>query len=191
VVALLGLFGRSEVFLQLCIVAHAVWPAIRATIVAAESRATGVGYECTAEGIPHPARRGREARPPQDRRELDLFHLQERRRARVWHPKGWALFQQLIAYMRERQNAAGYQEVNTPEIMDRELWVKSGHMETFGENMFMTQTPDERVFGHQTDELPGGTIQVFKQGLRQLSGAAVRFADSARSTAMSVGALHA
>ena len=70
-------------------------------------------------------------------KELDLFHLQEEAPGAVfWHPKGWALFQQLIAYMRERQTAAGYQEVNTPEIMDRELWVKSGHIETFGENMY-------------------------------------------------------
>jgi threonyl-tRNA synthetase len=76
-------------------------------------------------------------------KELDLFHLQEEAPGAVfWHPKGWALFQQLIAYMRERQTEAGYLEVNTPEIMDRELWVKSGHIETFGENMYMTQTPD-------------------------------------------------
>src|SRR5258708_4888803 len=73
-------------------------------------------------------------------KELDLFHLQEDAPgAGVWHPKGWALFQQLIAYMRQRQTDAGYQEVNTPQVMDRELWVKSGHIENFGENMYMTQ----------------------------------------------------
>jgi threonyl-tRNA synthetase len=99
-------------------------------------------------------------------KELDLFHLQEEAPGAVfWHPKGWALFQQLIAYMRERQTAAGYQEVNTPEIMDRELWVKSGHIETFGENMFLTETPDDRVFAIKPMNCPGH-IQVFKQGLR-------------------------
>jgi threonyl-tRNA synthetase len=110
-------------------------------------------------------------------RELDLFHLQEEAPGAVfWHPKGWALFQQLIAYMRERQNAVGYQEVNTPEIMDRELWVKSGHMETFGENMFMTQTPDERVFAIKPMNCPGH-IQVFKQGLRSYRELPLRLAE--------------
>jgi len=99
-------------------------------------------------------------------KELDLFHLQEEAPGAVfWHPKGWALFQQLIAYMRERQLAAGYQEVNTPEVMDRELWVKSGHIQTFGENMYLTTTPDERTFALKPMNCPGH-IQVFKQGLR-------------------------
>lgn len=82
-----------------------------------------------------------------------------------WHPKGWTLFQQLIGYMRVQQNAAGYQEVNTPEIMDRELWVQSGHMEKFGDNMFMTQTPDERIFAIKPMNCPGH-VQVFNQGLK-------------------------
>ncbi len=99
-------------------------------------------------------------------KELDLFHLQEEAPGAVfWHPKGWALFQQLIAYMRERQNEAGYLEINTPEIMDRELWVQSGHVEKFGENMFMTKTPDERTFAIKPMNCPGH-VQVFKQGLR-------------------------
>ena len=110
-------------------------------------------------------------------RELDLFHLQEEAPGAVfWHPKGWALFQQLISYMRERQGAAGYQEVNTPEIMDRELWIKSGHMQTFGENMFMTQTPDERVFAIKPMNCPGH-IQVFKQGLRSYRELPLRLAE--------------
>ncbi len=110
-------------------------------------------------------------------KELDLFHLQEEAPGAVfWHPKGWALFQQLIAYMRERQSAAGYQEVNTPEIMDRELWVKSGHVETFGENMFMTQTPDERTFAIKPMNCPGH-IQVFKQGLRSYRELPLRLAE--------------
>jgi threonyl-tRNA synthetase len=99
-------------------------------------------------------------------RELDLFHFQEEAPGAVfWHPKGWTLFLQLIGYMREQQLAAGYQEVNTPEIMDRGLWVQSGHMEKFGDNMFMTQTPDERVFAIKPMNCPGH-VQVFNQGLK-------------------------
>ena len=110
-------------------------------------------------------------------KELDLFHLQEEAPGAVfWHPKGWALFQQLIAYMRERQNEAGYQEVNTPEIMDRELWVQSGHIEKFGENMFMTRTPDERAFAIKPMNCPGH-IQVFKQGLRSYRELPLRLAE--------------
>jgi threonyl-tRNA synthetase len=110
-------------------------------------------------------------------KELDLFHFQEEAPGAVfWHPKGWALFQQLIAYMRQRQNDAGYHEVNTPQVMDRELWVKSGHIETFGENMYMTQTPDERVFALKPMNCPGH-IQVFKQGLRSYRELPLRFAE--------------
>src|SRR6202142_233601 len=110
-------------------------------------------------------------------RELDLFHLQEEAPGAVfWHPKGWALFQQLIAYMRERQTAAGYLEVNTPEIMDRELWVQSGHIANFGENMFMTKTPDERTFAIKPMNCPGH-IQVFKQGLRSYRELPLRLAE--------------
>jgi threonyl-tRNA synthetase len=110
-------------------------------------------------------------------KELDLFHLQEEAPGAVfWHPKGWALFQQLIAYMRERQTAAGFQEVNTPEVMDRELWVTSGHIATFGENMYLTQTPDERVFAIKPMNCPGH-IQVFKQGLRSYRELPLRLAE--------------
>jgi threonyl-tRNA synthetase len=110
-------------------------------------------------------------------RELDLFHLQEEAPGAVfWHPKGWVLFQLLIAYMRERQTEAGYQEVNTPEIMDRELWVKSGHIQSFGENMFLTETPDERIFAIKPMNCPGH-IQVFTQGLRSYRELPLRLAE--------------
>jgi threonyl-tRNA synthetase len=110
-------------------------------------------------------------------RELDLFHLQEEAPGAVfWHPKGWTLFQTLISYMRERQNESGYQEINTPEIMDRELWVQSGHIEKFGENMFMTKTPDERVFAIKPMNCPGH-VQVFKQGLRSYRELPLRFSE--------------
>ncbi|MDP9066542.1 MAG: threonine--tRNA ligase [Pseudomonadota bacterium] len=110
-------------------------------------------------------------------KELDLFHFQEDAPGAVfWHPKGWTLFQQLIAYMRARQTDAGYQEINTPEIMDRELWVKSGHIETFGENMFMTHTPDDRTFAIKPMNCPGH-VQVFKQGLRSYRELPLRLAE--------------
>src|SRR4030088_2065405 len=110
-------------------------------------------------------------------KELDLYHLQEEAPGAVfWHPKGWALFQQLIAYMRERQTAAGFLEVNTPEIMDRELWVRSGHIETFGENMYLTRTPDDRTFAIKPMNCPGH-IQVFKQGLRSYRELPLRLAE--------------
>jgi threonyl-tRNA synthetase len=99
-------------------------------------------------------------------RELDLFHFQEEAPGAVfWHPRGWTLFQQLIGYMRERQREAGYHEVNTPEVMDRALWERSGHLEKFGENMFLTATPDERVYAIKPMNCPGH-IQVFNQGLK-------------------------
>jgi threonyl-tRNA synthetase len=110
-------------------------------------------------------------------RELDLFHLQEEAPGAVfWHPKGWALFQALIAYIRMRQSEAGYLEVNTPELMDRELWVQSGHIEKFGENMFMTRTPDERTFAIKPMNCPGH-VQVFKQGLRSYRELPLRLAE--------------
>ncbi len=72
---------------------------------------------------------------------MDLFHFQEEAPGAVfWHPRGWTLFQTLIDFMRRSQNAAGYREINTPELMDRSLWQASGHLQTFGDNMFTTET---------------------------------------------------
>jgi threonyl-tRNA synthetase len=99
-------------------------------------------------------------------REMDLFHMQEEGPGAVfWHPKGWTLFQRMIGYMREKQRRAGYEEVNTPEILARSLWERSGHAEKFGENMYLTQTPDERVFAIKPMNCPGH-IQIFKQGIK-------------------------
>ena len=99
-------------------------------------------------------------------REMDLFHFREESPGSVfWHEKGWALFQKLINYMRSRQDAAGYKEVNTPEILDRELWEKSGHWEKYSENMYTSETPDEKVFAIKPMNCPGH-IQVFNQGLK-------------------------
>ena len=99
-------------------------------------------------------------------RKMDLFHFREESPGSVfWHEKGWALFQKLINYMRARQNEAGYKEVNTPEVLDRLLWEKSGHWEKYGENMYTSQTPDEKVFAIKPMNCPGH-IQVFNQGLK-------------------------
>ena len=99
-------------------------------------------------------------------KEMDLFHFREESPGSVfWLEKGWSLFQKLINYMRTRQDAAGYKEVNTPEILDRLLWEKSGHWEKYGENMYTSQTPDEKVFAIKPMNCPGH-IQVFNQGLK-------------------------
>lgn len=74
-------------------------------------------------------------------RQLDLFHFQEEAPGSVfWHPKGWILFQSLIDYMRKKQKQSGYEEIATPDILDRKLWEQSGHWEKFGENMFSILT---------------------------------------------------
>jgi threonyl-tRNA synthetase len=99
-------------------------------------------------------------------REMDLFHFQEEGPGVVfWHPKGWELFQSLINYIRRRQNAAGYREVNGPQILDKSLWEASGHWATFRENMFTTITEDEREFAIKPMNCPGH-VQIFKHGLR-------------------------
>ena len=99
-------------------------------------------------------------------KEMDLFHFREESPGSVfWHERGWASFQKLINYMRGRQDAAGYKEVNTPEILDRQLWEKSGHWEKYGENMYTSETPDEKVFAIKPMNCPGH-IQVFNQGLK-------------------------
>jgi threonyl-tRNA synthetase len=99
-------------------------------------------------------------------KEMNLFHFREESPGSVfWHEKGWALFQKLINYMRARQDAAGYKEVNTPEVLDRLLWEKSGHWEKYGENMYTSETPDEKIFAIKPMNCPGH-IQVFNQGLK-------------------------
>ena len=97
---------------------------------------------------------------------MDLFHFQEDAPGAIfWHPKGWKIFQKLVDYMREKQDEADYLEVNTPEILDRNLWEKSGHWEKFGDNMFTTVAKDEKVYAVKPMNCPGG-IQIFNQGIR-------------------------
>lgn len=96
---------------------------------------------------------------------MDLFHFQEEAPGAVfWHPRGWQLFRNLVDYMRVRQNEAGYQEVNTPELMDRSLWEASGHWASFRENMFTTDTEDGRSYVVKPMNCPGH-VQIFKQGI--------------------------
>ena len=110
-------------------------------------------------------------------REMDLFHFQEEAPGAVfWHHKGWALFRQLVDYMRARQEDAGYAEISTPAVMDRSLWETSGHWETFREHMYTTKTEDDRVFALKPMNCPGG-IQVFRQGITSYKDLPKRIAE--------------
>ncbi len=110
-------------------------------------------------------------------KEMDLFHFREESPGSVfWHEKGWKLFQKLVAYMRGRQEKAGYKEVNTPEILDRSLWEKSGHWEKYGEHMYTSQTPDDKIFAIKPMNCPGH-VQVFNQGLKSYRDLPLRISE--------------
>ncbi len=112
-------------------------------------------------------------------REMDLFHFQEEAPGSVfWHPKGWTLFQALENYIRRRQSAAGYIEVNSPQLMDAQLWVTSGHMEAYGDLMFLTQKreEDERVYVIKPMNCPGH-VQIFKNGLKSYRDLPLKLAE--------------
>jgi threonyl-tRNA synthetase len=110
-------------------------------------------------------------------RQLDLFHFQEESPGAVfWHPKGWTLFQSLVGFMREQQSRAGYREINTPQVVDRSLWEASGHWNSFGGNMFTTETADGRVYAIKPMNCPCH-IQVFKQGITSYRELPVRLAE--------------
>jgi len=110
-------------------------------------------------------------------KEMDLFHFREESPGSVfWHEKGWKLFQKLVAYMRARQEEAGYKEVNTPEILDRALWEKSGHWEKYGEHMYTSQTPDKKIFAIKPMNCPGH-VQVFNQGLKSYRDLPLRISE--------------
>jgi threonyl-tRNA synthetase len=99
-------------------------------------------------------------------KEMDFFHFREESPGAVfWHEKGWLLFQRLVEYMRAKQRLAGYKEINTPELLDKTLWEKSGHWDKFGEHMFTSETPDEKTFAVKPMNCPG-CVQVFNQGLK-------------------------
>jgi threonyl-tRNA synthetase len=109
--------------------------------------------------------------------QLDLFHFDDCAPGSVfWHPKGWTLFQQLIGYMRARQAAADYVEVNTPDVMDRGLWETSGHWFNYREAMFTTTTEDERIFALKPMNCPGA-VSLFAQGIKSYRDLPLRMAE--------------
>ena len=110
-------------------------------------------------------------------RELDFFHFSEEAPGSIfWHSKGWTLFRRLLDYMRGRQESADYVEVNTPDVMDRSLWETSGHWFNYRENMFSTQTEDERIFALKPMNCPG-SVSMFAQGLKSYRDLPLRMAE--------------
>lgn len=110
-------------------------------------------------------------------RDLDLFHFQDDAPGAVfWHPHGWTLFQQLIRYMRQRHDNAGYVEVNTPDVMDRSLWEISGHWENYRDNMFTSQTEDGRTLALKPMNCPGA-VALFKHGIKSYRDLPVRMSE--------------
>ena len=110
-------------------------------------------------------------------REMNLFHFQEEGPGSVfWHKKGWTLFTELIDYMKRKGQKAGYLEVNTPDMLDRSLREKSGHWEKFGENMFTSTTPDEKIFALKPMNCPGH-VQIFKNGLKSYRELPIKYAE--------------
>jgi threonyl-tRNA synthetase len=111
-------------------------------------------------------------------KEMDLFHLQEEAVGSVfWHPKGWKLYLTAEAYMRRRLDAAGYQEVKTPQLVDRSLWERSGHWEKFRQNMFIATVEDEnKTLALKPMNCPCH-IQIFRQGIRSYRELPLRLAE--------------
>ncbi len=112
-------------------------------------------------------------------REMDLFHFQEEAPGSVfWHAKGWTLFQALEQYIRRRQAEAGYVEVNSPQLMDAQLWVATGHMQAYRDMMFLTEKreDDDRVYAIKPMNCPGH-IQIFKNGLKSYRDLPLKIAE--------------
>jgi threonyl-tRNA synthetase len=111
-------------------------------------------------------------------KEMDLFHLQEEAAGSIfWHPKGWKLYRTTEDYMRRRLDATGYQEIRTPQLVDRALWEASGHWEKFREHMFVAQVPDEdKVLALKPMNCPCH-VQVFNQGIRSYRELPLRLAE--------------
>lgn len=110
-------------------------------------------------------------------KKLDLFHFHEEATGAVfWHPKGWTLFQQLIEYMRRRQQQSGYTEVNTPDMMERNLWEKSGHWQNYQEHMYTTETPDDKTLALKPMNCPGSVL-MYNHGLKSYRDLPIRMAE--------------
>jgi len=110
-------------------------------------------------------------------REMNLFHFEEVAPGSVfWHAKGWRLFQTLIGYMRERQEEAGYIEVNSPDIMDRALWETSGHWQNYRQNMFLAKTEDDRDYALKPMNCPGHML-IYGQGTKSYRDLPLKIAE--------------
>lgn len=109
-------------------------------------------------------------------RQLDLFHLQDEAPGMVfWHPKGWIIWQEIEQYIRAQLRAHGYQEVRTPQVMDRVLWEKSGHWENYRDHMFTTHS-ENRDYAVKPMNCPGH-IQIFNQGIKSYRDLPLRLAE--------------
>ena len=109
-------------------------------------------------------------------KQLDLYHIQEEAPGMVfWHPKGWVIWQQVEQYMREVFRVNSYQEIRTPQVLDKGLWERSGHWENFRENMFTTNS-EQRDFAVKPMNCPGH-VQVFNQGLKSYRELPLRLAE--------------
>ena len=123
-------------------------------------------------------------------KQQDLFHLQDEAPGMVfWHPKGWAIYQEVESYMRKQQVRHGYQEIKTPQVVDFSLWERSGHADKFGDDMFTVQT-DDKQYAVKPMNCPCH-VQVFNQGLKSYRDLPLRLAEfgSCHRNEMS-GALH-
>jgi len=110
-------------------------------------------------------------------RELDLFHLQEEAVGSIfWHPKGWTLYREIENHVRRRLDVGGYEEVKTPQLVDRALWEASGHWEKFRENMFVAESEDDRTFALKPMNCPGH-VQIYKQGIKSYRDLPLRMAE--------------
>lgn len=111
-------------------------------------------------------------------KQLDLFHFQDIAPGTVfWHPKGWRIFQTILNFMRNAQDLEGYLEVSTPEVMDRQIWVTTGHADKFDVNMYSATVSDEsKEFTIRPMNCPGG-VQVFKQGIKSYRDLPLRLSE--------------
>ncbi|MCT4372059.1 threonine--tRNA ligase [Yangia mangrovi] len=115
-------------------------------------------------------------------REMDLFHLQPEAPGQIfWHPNGWKIYTTLQDYMRRRQERDGYVEVNTPQVVDRKLWEKSGHWDNYQENMFIVEVDEEHAREKAINALKPMNcpchVQVFNQGLKSYRDLPLRMAE--------------
>jgi len=129
-------------------------------------------------------------------REMDLFHMQDIAPGMAfWHPNGWTIYTTLQAYMRRRQQRAGYVEVNTPQVVDRKLWEASGHWEKFRENMFIVEVDEEHAAEKRINALKPMNcpchVQIYNHGLKSYRDLPLRMAEFGACTRYEPsGAMH-